>query len=212
MDKVESVIHTQALSKSYRGLNVLENLDINIQPKRVVGFLGPNGSGKTSTLRILTGLSRPTSGKAWVLGMDVRTHGRNIRQRIGYLAQSPQFYDFMTARQILRYVAGFYPMGGRDWVEQRIAEVLGLVELEAKADRSIRGFSGGERQRLGIAQACLPNPELIILDEPTAALDPLGRRDVLEIIKSLRGHTTVFFSTHILEDVERISDEVVLLD
>jgi ABC-2 type transport system ATP-binding protein len=131
---------------------------------------------------------------------------------VGYLAQDPRFYDWMTARETLRFTAGFFYAGPRAAVEARLAEVLELVGLADKADRPIRTLSGGERQRLGIAQAQVNYPDLLILDEPAASLDPMGRRDVLEVMERLRKHTTIFYSTHILDDVQRVSDTVAILN
>jgi ABC-2 type transport system ATP-binding protein len=135
-----------------------------------------------------------------------------IRQRVGYLAQDPRYYDHMTAREILRFTARFFYSGPSGVIEERIKETLELVGITDKADRPIKGFSGGERQRLGIAQAQINYPDLIILDEPAASLDPMGRRDVLEVMERLRKHTTVFYSTHILDDVQRVSDTVVIMN
>jgi len=135
-----------------------------------------------------------------------------VRRRVGYLAQDPRYYEHMTARQTLRYTARFFYRGPRDLMEARIEEVLELAGLEDKADRSIKGFSGGERQRLGIAQAQVNYPDLLILDEPAASLDPQGRHDVLTVMETLRKYTTIFYSTHILEDVQRVSDSVAILN
>jgi ABC-2 type transport system ATP-binding protein len=131
---------------------------------------------------------------------------------VGYLAQDPRYYDHMTARETLRFAARFFYRGPQDLIEERVDETLDLVGLSDKADRPIKGFSGGERQRLGIAQAQINHPDLLILDEPAASLDPMGRRDVLAIMEQLRKHSTIFYSTHILGDVQRVSDTVAIMN
>src|SRR5512136_3148759 len=176
------------------------------------GFLGPNGAGKTTTIKLLLGLAKPTAGSATVFGHDIVHDNVEIRKRVGYLAQDPRYYEYMTARQTLRYTAHFFFKGPAKEVEARVSETLELVGLSDKADRPIKGFSGGERQRLGIAQAQINYPDLLILDEPAASLDPIGRRDVLEVMERLRKHCTIFYSTHILDDVQRVSDTVCILD
>jgi ABC-2 type transport system ATP-binding protein len=134
-----------------------------------------------------------------------------IRERIGYLPQHPRFMDYMTARELLRFTAKFFFSGPKAKIDERVNEMLALVGLEQKADRSVKGFSGGERQRLGIALAQVNYPDLLILDEPAAALDPLGRHQVLEVMERLRKYTTIFYSTHILDDVQSVSDTVAIL-
>ena len=205
------VIDTRGLTKTFKGVNALQSLDLKVPKNSIFGFLGPNGAGKTTTIKLLLGLSRPTSGSATVFGLDSVKDSTDIRRRVGYLAQDPRYYEDMTARQTLRYTARFFYTGPKQAVEERIANTLELVGLADKADRSIKGFSGGERQRLGIAQAQINFPDLLILDEPAAALDPMGRHDVLEVMERLRKHTTIFYSTHILADVQRVSDTVAIL-
>jgi ABC-2 type transport system ATP-binding protein len=207
-----TVISTRGLSKIYGDVQALKSLDLQVPRHSIFGFLGPNGSGKTTTIKLLLGLVRPTVGKGSIFGLDIVQNSVEIRQRIGFLAQDPRFYDFMTARETLRFKAGFFYRGPEAEIESRIAETLELVGLADKADRSIKGFSGGERQRLGIAQAQINHPDLLILDEPAAALDPMGRYDVLEVMERLQKHTTIFYSTHILDDVQRVSDAVAILD
>ena len=206
------VIDTQELSKTYKGVNALQGLNLQVPKNSIFGFLGPNGAGKSTTIKMLLGLTRPTAGKALIFGKDISQESLAVRRRVGYLAQDPRYYEHMTARQTLRYTARFFYSGPMDLIEARIEEMLGLVGLEDKADRSIKGFSGGERQRLGIAQAQVNYPDLLILDEPAAALDPQGRRDVLTVMETLRKYTTIFYSTHILEDVQRVSDRVAILN
>jgi ABC-2 type transport system ATP-binding protein len=206
------VINTQGLSKAYNGAQVLKSLDLKVHRNSIFGFLGPNGAGKTTTIKLLLGLARPTGGGGNVFGHDIVNGSVEIRKRVGYLAQDPRYYEHMTARETLRFTARFFYTGPKDAIEARINETLKLVGLDDKADRSIKGFSGGERQRLGIAQAQINYPDLLILDEPAASLDPQGRRDVLEVMERLRKYTTIFYSTHILEDVQRVSDTVAILN
>jgi ABC-2 type transport system ATP-binding protein len=206
------VIETRELSKTYKNIQALKSLDLKVQQNSIFGFLGPNGAGKTTTIKLLLGLIRPSAGRAAVFGMDTVKQSVEIRARVGYLPQEPHFYEHMTARQTLRFVASLFFKGPKKAIEERVDEMLELVDLTDKADRPIKTFSGGERQRLGIAQAQVNYPELLILDEPAASLDPLGRRDVLEVMSKLRKYTTVFYSTHILDDVQKVSDTVVILD
>jgi ABC-2 type transport system ATP-binding protein len=206
------VISTTGLTKVHGAVRALDGLDLRVPEHSIVGFLGPNGAGKTTAIKLLLGLSRPTSGTARVFGRDTATDSAAVRSRVGYLAQDPRFYTTLTARETLEFTARFFYRGPRRAIEDRVSETLALVGLTGKSDRPTKGFSGGERQRLGIAQAQVSHPDLLILDEPAAALDPIGRRDVLEVMGRLREHTTVFYSTHILDDVQRVSDRVVILD
>jgi ABC-2 type transport system ATP-binding protein len=206
------VIQTDGLSKTYGQVHALKSLDLRVPRNSIFGFLGPNGAGKTTTMKLLLGLIRPTTGGGTVFGRDIVRDSVTIRSRVGYLPQQPRFVDEMTARETLHFTARFFFKGPKAQIEQRVAETLALVGLEDKTDRPIKGFSGGERQRLGIAQAQVNYPDLLILDEPAAALDPMGRRDVLEVMERLRKHTTIFYSTHILDDVARVSDTVAILN
>jgi ABC-2 type transport system ATP-binding protein len=144
--------------------------------------------------------------------MDIVRDSVDIRANIGYLPQDPRFYEHMTARQTLDYTAKFFYVGPQAEIDQRVNEMIELVGLQGKADRPIKGFSGGERQRLGIAQAEVNYPDLLILDEPAANLDPMGRRDVLEVMSRIRKHATIFYCTHILDDVQRVSDQVAIVN
>jgi len=211
-DPTDFVIDTHSLGKSYNGVEALKSLDLKVPKNSIFGFLGPNGAGKTTAIKLLLGLTRPTSGSGSVFRQDIVNDSVDIRKRIGYLAQDPRFYEHMTARETLRFKAHFYYRGPAIEIEKRITETLELVGLSDKADRSIKGFSGGERQRLGIAQAQINYPDLLILDEPAAALDPMGRRDVLEVMERIQKHATIFYSTHILDDVQRVSDSVAILN
>ncbi len=206
------VIETHGLSKTFKNVQALKSLDLNVARHSIFGFLGPNGAGKTTTIKLLLGLARPTGGSGSMFGYDIQRQSVKIRRRVGYLAQDPRYYESMTARETLRFTLGFFFKGPKNKLEERIEETIQLVGLADKADRPIRGFSGGERQRLGIAQAQVNYPDLLILDEPAASLDPMGRHDVLEVMERLRKYTTIFYSTHILDDVQRVSDTVCILN
>ncbi len=205
------VISTQGLTKIFKGVNALTSLNLTVHKNSIFGFLGPNGAGKTTTIKLLLGLTRPTSGRATVFGLDIARDSVKVRRRVGYLAQEPHYYEHLTARETLRFTARFFYTGPKPAIEDRIQNTLELVGLADKADRPIKGFSGGERQRLGIAQAQVNYPDLLILDEPAASLDPMGRHDVLEVMERLRKYTTIFYSTHILSDVQKVSDAVAIL-
>jgi ABC-2 type transport system ATP-binding protein len=204
-------IACRGLTKRYGSVLALDALDLDVPAGSVFGFLGPNGAGKTTTLRLLTSLAQATSGTATVGGVATGDGEPNRRGLIGYLDQDPRFHGWMTARDLLDLVGRLYRMPDGDRA-RRIAEVLDLVGLTDAARRPIGGFSGGMRQRLGLAQAILNRPPVLLLDEPVSSLDPEGRVDMLAVIRRLGGTSTVLFSTHILTDVERVCDRVAILD
>src|SRR5512133_1957030 len=212
MNANDFVICTEGLSKYFGEVHALKSLDLRVPQKSIFAFLGPNGAGKTTTIKLLLGLLKPTGGSGQILGMDIVRDSVDIRARIGYLPQDTRFYEHMTARQALEYTARFFYSGPQSAIDRRVDEMIELVGLEGKADRPIGGFSGGERQRLGIAQAESNYPDLLILDEPAASLDPQGRRDVLEVMSRIRKHATIFYCTHILDDVQRVSDQVAIVN
>ena len=205
-----SAIATAGLTKHYPGVAALTDLSIEVPTGSIYGFLGPNGAGKSTTLKLLAGLTRPTRGDATVVGIPAGA-GAAYRREVGYLAQEPHFYDWMTGRDTLRFIASLYPADRRA-DDGRIAAVLDRVGLGDAAARRTGTYSGGMRQRLGIAQALIGDPAVLLLDEPVSALDPIGRREVLDLMRDLQGEVTVFYSTHILEDVQRVSDHVAILD
>ncbi len=204
------MIRIEKLVKYYGPVPALDGLDLTVEPGTVFGFLGPNGAGKTTTIRILTGLARPTSGRAWVAGTEITAGGRHVAQRIGHLPEEPAFYPWMTPREFLDYVGRVFGLTASERAA-RVKELLELAGLAEASKRRIGGFSRGMRQRLGIAQALVNQPEVLLLDEPVSALDPIGRKEVLELIGQLRGQCTVFMSTHILADVERVCDTVGII-
>jgi ABC-2 type transport system ATP-binding protein len=207
---VSAAIRAIGLTKSYGSTRVLDALDLDVEEGSIFGFLGPNGAGKTTTLRITTGLARPTTGSIEVFGRDVSEAGNGVRSQIGYLPDVPAFYGWMTAPEFLRFAGGLFGMSRASLAgrTELLLDLAGLTDVKTR----IAGYSRGMKQRLGIAQALINAPRLLLLDEPTSALDPMGRKDVLDMIASLRGKTTVFFSTHILGDVERVCDAVAILD
>ncbi|MEI6046577.1 MAG: ABC transporter ATP-binding protein [Chloroflexota bacterium] len=208
---METAIHCEGLVKRYRDFAALDGLDLDVPAGSIFGFLGPNGAGKTTTVRLLTGLAQPTAGRAVVSGLAVGQDSLPLRERIGYLDQQPQFYGWMRGREFLEFVGELFGLRGAT-LKARVEEVLEQTGLTEASKRRISGYSGGMKQRLGLAQALINRPEVLFLDEPASALDPAGRRDILEIIAGLRGRSTVFMSTHILADVERVCDKVAIIN
>jgi ABC-2 type transport system ATP-binding protein len=207
----EATIEARGLTKQFGAILALDRLDLVVPRGSIFGLLGPNGAGKTTTIRILTGLARPTAGNASVAGVEVGLDEPNLRRRIGYLDQDPRFYGWMKGRELLELVGRLHGLTGSD-LRSRVADMLERTGLAAARERRIDAYSGGMRQRLGIAQALLHAPQILFLDEPVSSLDPEGRRDLLELIAGLRGEATVVFSTHLLSDVERICDRIAILD
>ncbi|WP_084635234.1 ATP-binding cassette domain-containing protein [Propionicicella superfundia] len=201
-----SAVEIGGLVRSFGDVRALDGVDLAVPAGSVYGFLGPNGAGKTTTLRILLGLLAADVGTVRVLGAEPG----QARREVGFLPDVPGFYPWMTAPEFLRFAGSLFGLPS-DVVDQRVPALLDLAGLGGVRTR-IGGYSRGMRQRLGIAQALVNAPSLLLLDEPTSALDPLGRKDVLDMIESLRGRTTVLFSTHILTDAERVCDRVAVLD
>lgn len=213
---MKTVIEIDKLSKDYmvgfwrpKPQRALDNLSIQVYEGEIFGFLGGNGAGKTTTLKVLMSLIFPTSGTAKIL--DRPLDDINMRKHIGYLPEAPYFYDYLTAREFLTYCGKIFSLSNQE-CKNRISNLLKLVDLEFAADRQLRKFSKGMLQRIGIAQALVNDPKIVFMDEPMSGLDPIGRREVRDIIRSLREQgKTVFFSTHILSDVEVLCDRVSIL-
>ncbi len=203
-------IEMDGLTKVYGKTRALDEVTLEVPEGSIYGFLGPNGAGKTTALRILTGLATPTSGTARVFGHDVVRAGDDVRAMLGFLPDVPGYYEWMTAEEFLRLCGKLFAISGTT-LDRRIEALLDMAGLRG-VDTRIGGYSRGMKQRLGVAQALIDSPRLLMLDEPTSALDPIGRKDVLEMIRALKGRATVFFSTHILTDVERVCDTVAILD
>ena len=205
-----TAIRIEGLTKRFGTVQALDGLSLAVEPGSVYGFLGPNGAGKTTTIRILTGLARADAGRGWIDGVEVTADLRGASRRIGYLPQDPSFYPWMTAREFIDYVGRVFGLSAAERAA-RTGELLELAGLVEAADRRIGGYSGGMGQRLGIAQALVNRPPVLLLDEPVSGLDPAGRRELLQLIEQLRGQCTVFMSTHILADVERVCDSVGII-
>ena len=209
------ILKTEALCKQFkvgfwgRPLTALERLDLEIHTGEIFGFLGPNGAGKTTTLKILMGLIYPTSGKAWILGHKVGEVA--MKQQVGFLPESPYFYDYLTAEEFMRFYGQLFGLGGA-LLSERITALLKTVGLTDARGLQLRKFSKGMLQRIGIAQALINDPHLVILDEPMSGLDPVGRKEIRDLILHLKAQgKTVFFSSHILHDAEVLCDRVGIL-
>ena len=187
----------------------LDELSFSVRQGEIFGFLGPNGSGKTTTLKILMGLMRQTGGRLDVLGKPAGDVG--VRRRIGFLPEHPYFYDYLTAEEFLSFYGHLAGLD-RNELSRRVTQLLDVVYLAEARTRQLRKFSKGMLQRIGLAQALIHNPELVVLDEPMSGLDPIGRKQVRDLILNLRDQgKTVFFSSHIIPDVEMICDRVAII-
>jgi ABC-2 type transport system ATP-binding protein len=207
----ETVIQTDGLGKAFGPVHALKSLDLRVPRHSIFGFLGPNGAGKTTTMKLLLGLIRPTSGGGTVFGQDIVRDSIAIRSRVGYLPQQPRFVDEMSARETLDFTARFFFSGPQPKIEARVEEMLDLVGLQDKADRPVSGFSGGERQRLGLALAQVNDPDLLILDEPTSGLDPNQIAEIRALIKEVGKEKTVILSTHILPEVQATCSRMLII-
>ncbi len=214
-DESRAIVRVEGVVKDFRpgfGLRrkrVLHGVTFEVNEGEIFGFVGPNGAGKTTTLKILMGLIRPTEGSASILGNDVEES--EFRHQIGFLPENPYFYPFLTAREILDFYARLSGVsaGSR---RRRVEELLELVHLDHAADARLRTFSKGMLQRVGVAQALIHDPKVVFLDEPMSGLDPIGRKEIRDVILSLRAAgKTVFMNTHILHDVEMICDRVAII-
>ena len=206
-----SAISVRNLTKKFKLFTAVDDLSFEVEKHHVVGFLGPNGAGKTTTLRMLVGLSKPTDGDMEIAGTPIVFGKSDTNIKIGYLPELPSMYGWMSGHEYLEFIADIFKFSDAK-KKTKIAELLKLVDLTDAKDKRISTYSGGMKQRLGIAQTLLNDPEVIILDEPVSALDPMGRKEVLSVIEKLKKNRTVLFSTHILSDVDRICDDVVIIN
>jgi ABC-2 type transport system ATP-binding protein len=215
---VAAVIEISNLTKDYelgfirkRKVRALDSLSLSVEEGETFGFLGANGAGKTTTLKLLMRLIYPSGGQAKILGKDI--NDISMHQRIGYLPENPYFYDYLSARELVRYFASLFGITGKER-DAKVAEVLHRVYLdEKKWDTQLRKFSKGMLQRVGLAQALINDPEIVFLDEPMSGLDPIGRRQVRDLITDLKNRgTTVFMCSHILSDIEVLCDRVAIMN
>lgn len=203
------ILEIKDLHKSFGSLEVISGLNMAIEEDKIYGFLGKNGSGKTTTMRMIVAAARPTAGEIYVCGKKVVFGNTATNKMIGFLPDVPEFYNYMTPKEYL-HLCGKLSCMENSSINNRITELLAMVGLDG-VNRHIKGFSRGMKQRLGIAQAMLHEPKLLLCDEPTSALDPVGRKEILDILSMLKNKTTIVFSTHILSDVDRICDEIGIL-
>ena len=206
-----SGIRLLKVNKKFGQFYAVKDLSLEITENRVVGFLGPNGAGKTTTIRMMVGLSKPTSGKVEIASQEVLFGDARANALFGYLPEQPSFYGWMTGEEYLDFVGQTF---GLKTIERkkRIDELLSLTDLTEARKKKTSTYSNGMKQRLGIAQALINKPKVLVMDEPVSALDPIGRRQVLSVIEGLKKEMTIFLSTHILSDVDRICDDVAIIN
>ena len=202
-----SVIKTNKITKHFKSVTAVNNLAITVPKGSIYGFLGPNGAGKTTTIKMLTGFLKPDEGDFEIMGKKVDFGDTGYMKSIGFLPDVPSYYKYMTGREFLEMCAYFQKSD-----TSGIPELLKKTGLTKAGGRKLGAYSRGMKQRLGIAQALVNDPEILILDEPVSALDPMGRKDVLDMLAALKGSKTIFFSTHILSDVERICDHAAIIN
>jgi ABC-2 type transport system ATP-binding protein len=206
------MIRAVGLTKRYDTITAVDGLDLEVPRGEIFGFLGPNGAGKTTSIRMLTGLLRPTEGRVWIGGRDLAEEPLAARATMAYLPDTPYLYDKLTGREYIHFVAGLYRVPP-ERVDRRVAELLPLFELEDRADDLIEGYSHGMRQKALMISALVHDPEIMFLDEPTVGLDPRSARLMRDVFRQLaRRGTTVFLSTHILEIAERLCDRIGIIN
>lgn len=208
---MNSAITARSLTKQYAGLTALDHFDLEVPQGSIFGLLGPNGAGKTTLIRILTTLMRPTSGSAFIEGLDAAANGEKIRSLIGVVSQENSLDRYLTARENLELHARLHGMAATGY-RSRIDELLGLFGLASRQHDFPDNFSGGMQRRLVVARALLHQPRILFLDEPTTGLDPQSRHAVWEYVKSLAGSMTIFLTTHYLEEADQLCQEIAIMD
>ncbi len=209
---MDEPIKTVNLTKNFNGFRALDNLDIAVRRNSFLGFLGPNGAGKTTTIKILTNLLSPSSGSAYVNGINVTENPKGALTDLGTVVETPEFYPYLTPKETLSYLGELQGMNNDD-IRRRTAEVLDMVKMSEWGNKRIGKFSKGMKQRIAIAQAILHKPSVVILDEPTSGLDPRGMFEVREILTELKKEDyTILMSSHLLNEVQQVCDDVVLIN
>jgi ABC-2 type transport system ATP-binding protein len=201
-------IRVEGLTKIYGEQKAIDKLSFQVGKGQILGFLGPNGAGKTTTMKILTGYLPPTDGSVSICGFDIGTHPKEIKRLIGYLPENNPLYGDLYIQEYLRYVAGFYNLNN---IRDKVSAVIDLVGLSAEKHKKIAALSKGFKQRVGLAQAIIHDPEVLILDEPTTGLDPNQLMEIRSLIKELGREKTLIFSTHILQEVTALCDSVLII-
>lgn len=207
------LLEVKGLAKSFGGVQAVKGIDFAVMEGRCTALLGPNGAGKTTTIRMLTGLLKASAGTVAVGGAGAAGTGSEIGDRramLGYLPQAPSFYNWMSGLEYAAYAGKLCGLAPKQ-AKERAKELLAAVGLEQAGNRRIGGYSGGMKQRLGLAQALVHRPRLLVMDEPVSALDPIGRREVLTLLQGLKSETTILFSTHLLHDAEELCDDIVIM-
>jgi len=204
---MSALLQVKGLTKTFGTVDAVAGIDFSIATGHCVALLGPNGAGKTTTIKMITGLLKQTAGQMDFMGS---AQAGNHRELIGYLPQSPSFYNWMTGMEYVIYAGRLCGLSAAE-AKKRAKELLERVGISSAAKRRIGSYSGGMKQRLGLAQALVHQPKLLVMDEPVSALDPIGRREVLELLRELKRETTVLFSTHVLHDAEELCDDVIII-
>ena len=201
------VIKLANVTKKYDNKTVIDNLSFEIEENSICGFLGPNGAGKTTTFKLLNGLINSNSGTIEILGKSINS--KSPSRDIKFLQDVPEFYNYMTSYEYLKFIC---QLNNLDNIDDRIKETLELVGLQSSTKKRIGKFSRGMKQRIGIASNIISNPKILLLDEPVSALDPIGRKEIFDLLSKLKGKMTILFSTHIIDDIERVSDKIIIIN
>ncbi|UJA30395.1 ABC transporter ATP-binding protein [Clostridium sporogenes] len=211
---MNNIIEVKNLSKNIKGKTIIENMSFNIEKGDIYGFVGPNGAGKTTMIRLLTGLIKPTKGEILINGIDVNKDRKGALLNLGAIVECPIFFEYMTGREILKNLVRLHPNIFKEEREKRVDEVLELVDLKNRENDKVSTYSLGMKQRLGIAQALLGRPEIIILDEPANGLDPIGIKDLRDIILKLNSEFKITFlvSSHLLDELQKFSNKIIIIN